>query len=123
MLNKRQIFGLSGEAMALKHLKQKGYKVVEKNFRCKFGEIDIIAYDGPCLVFIEVKTRSSDNFGPPAASVNLRKQQQICKATHIYITDKKLTDCEIRFDVVTLLIESNRPPEIEIIANAFEYCL
>lgn len=123
MLDRRRLLGQSGEAIASKHVKKNGYKIVEKNFRCRFGEIDIIARDGSCLVFIEVKTRTSDRFGPPAASVDSRKQRQICRVTNFYLTKHNIEDCDIRFDVVAITLTKNKQPEVEIITNAFEYCL
>ena len=76
MLNSRQRLGKIGEQAAAKFLKRHGYKILAQNYRCKLGEIDIIAKDGLVLVFIEVKTRSGTRYGSPAAAVNIRKQRQ-----------------------------------------------
>ncbi len=123
MLNRRQLLGQRGETIACNYLKQHGYKIVQQNFRCTFGELDIIANDGNTLVIVEVKTRSSNNFGPPAAAVGFKKQSQICRATQIYLADHDTTERDIRFDVVSILIGQNGPPEIELLIDAFEFCL
>ena len=77
MQNRRQI-GTEEEALAAVFLKAQGYEILEQNFRCRLGEIDIIARDGSALVFIEVKYRRNAAYGTPAEAVNLRKQQKIC---------------------------------------------
>ena len=81
-------------------MRQQGFYIVEQNFRCKFGEIDLIARDGTCLVFVEVKYRTTDRYGSPLESVNVRKQQTIRKVAEVYLLTRKQTDCEVRFDVV-----------------------
>ena len=78
MQNRRQI-GTEEEALAAVFLKAQGYEILEQNFRCRLGEIDIIARDGSALVFIEVKYRRNAAYGTPAEAVNLRKQQKICR--------------------------------------------
>lgn len=123
MLNKFQIFGQNGEAIALKFLKNKGYEISATNFRCRFGELDIIAFDGSCLVIVEVKTRSSDKYGCPASSVDFRKQQQISKAAHVFLTENNIVNCDIRFDVIGIFLQKSQNPLVEHITNAFEFCL
>lgn len=123
MFNKRQRLGQSGEKLAALFLKKKGYKIIEKNYRSRFGEIDIIARDRKCLVFIEVKTRSSAAFGTPATSVDYRKQQQISKTAHAYLLDKQMADCDTRFDVVGITLQGTQRPQVELFINAFDFCL
>ena len=82
--------GKQGEDAAASFLAKEGYKIVERNFRCPLGEIDIVAVDKGILVFVEVKTRSSNKFGLPEEAVNRRKQHQIIKAAQFYISRKKL---------------------------------
>ncbi len=121
MLNSRQLLGKSGEETVAKYLRKNGYKILIKNYRCKLGEIDIIAQDGSDLVFIEVKTRSGLHYGSPAAAVNLRKQRQISRAAQCYLAEQRLFDTPARFDVISLLY-SNNDHQIEHINNAFDLC-
>lgn len=123
MLNRRQLLGKNGEVIAATYLQKRGYKIIGKNYHCKFGEIDVIAFDGDCLVFIEVKTRSSTSFGTPAAAVDFRKQKQISKAAHAYLRDKQMMDCNTRFDVVGITVQNKKPPKVELFTNAFDFCI
>lgn len=86
-----------GEDVAEKYLKDNDYEVLKRNFRLKFGEIDIIAKQNDCIVFVEVKTRKSSDFGQPSEYVNLRKQIRIKKASAVYID---IENNDIRFDVI-----------------------
>ena len=122
MLNSRQRLGRNGEQAVTKYLKKKGYKILAQNYRCKLGEIDIIAMDGSDLVFIEVKTRSGFNFGSPAAAVTTRKQRQISKAAQCYLAEQKLFDSPARFDVVSVLCDDCKHHSIDHINNAFDLC-
>jgi putative endonuclease len=123
MLNIRQLLGQNGEAYASSYLKKKGYTIITTNYRCTYGEIDIIAKDDEVLVFIEVKTRTSKMFGSPAAAVDLRKQIQISKAAHHYLADLGNEEIDARFDVISVLDQKNKTTEIEHIIDAFEFCL
>jgi putative endonuclease len=122
MLNSRQRLGKSGEETIAKYLKQRGYKILARNYRCKLGEIDIIASDGAFLVFIEVKTRSGPGFGSPAAAVNTRKQRQISRAAQCYLAEQQLFDSPARFDVVSILYGDSKSLQIDHINNAFDLC-
>lgn len=122
MLNSRQRLGLSGEEAAARYLAKSGYKILVKNYRCKLGEIDIIARDGEDLVFIEVKTRSGLSHGSPAAAVNTRKQRQISRAAQCYLAEQTLFDSPARFDVISVLFDGTNPERIEHISDAFELC-
>ena len=77
MKTKRQKFGEQGEALAVRHLKKAGYKIIETNYRTRLGEIDIIAKDKDTIVFVEVKTRTSVHFGSPKWAVTPQKQKKI----------------------------------------------
>jgi putative endonuclease len=105
--------------MALRFLKKMGYCVIEKNYVCKMGEMDIIAREKDTLAFIEVKTRTSTEFGPPQLAVNLPKQRQLSKVALYYLKQKRLEDVRARFDVVAILV-GQRGEEIELIKDAFE---
>ncbi|MFT5728648.1 MAG: putative endonuclease [Desulforhopalus sp.] len=123
MPNLRQILGQKGEKQAAKYLKKKGYKLVTANYRCQYGEIDLIARDADILIFIEVKTRTSTDFGDPAAAVDYRKQQQISKVAHHYLVTHHNDDVDARFDVISILSPNGKMTEIEHITNAFDFCI
>ncbi|MDP4200795.1 MAG: YraN family protein [Bacteroidota bacterium] len=108
-----------GEEHACKHVASLGYRIVKRNFRFgQVGEIDIVAYDGEELVFIEVKTRSDHSFGTPEASVNPRKQAQLKRVARSYYYVNALQDVACRFDVIAVEL-INRKVEIRHHKNAF----
>lgn len=111
--------GKKGEEIALRFLKMNGYRILEKNYVCKMGEMDIIAKEKDTLVFIEVKTRTSTEFGPPQLAVNSRKQRQLSKVALNYLNEKRLKDVKARFDVVAILLRQ-KGEEIELIRDAFD---
>jgi putative endonuclease len=111
--------GKRGEELAIGFLKKLRYKILEKNFRCKFGEIDIIAFQGKALVFVEVKTRSSLEYGSPQTSVTPKKRNQLTKVAFFYLQKNRLFAREARFDVVAVEFDSGKK-RIELIRNAFE---
>lgn len=119
IMDKRSETGKLGEALALDCLKKNGYRIVETNYRCALGEIDIIATEGKTVVFIEVKSRKTDRFGPPQAAVGIRKQRKISMLAKNYLKEKKLSNARARFDVIAVRLR-NGNPKIEIIKNAFE---
>ncbi len=122
MLNSRQRLGKKGEETVAKYLKENGYKILSKNYRCKLGEIDIIAKDGLDLVFIEVKTRSGLSYGSPAEAVNKKKQRQISRAAQCYLGEQQLFNSPARFDVISLLGDNSGNSQIDHINNAFDLC-
>lgn len=111
--------GKFGENLALKFLKNNGYKIISTNYRNKLGEVDIIAKDKDTYCFIEVKLRSSQEFGLAAEAIDRRKQRRLCKAALCYLKEKHLLDKFSRFDVV-LIDSSSQVYKIELIKNAFE---
>lgn len=123
MVNLRQILGKQGEMSAAKYLKDKGYTVVTQNYRCTYGEVDIIAKDGETIVFVEVKTRSSKAFGTPLAAVDYRKQQQISKTAFAYIEEQRLGDLDARFDVISIIKKKGTQVQIDHIIDAFDFTL
>ena len=119
MAEHRYATGKAGEDAAIRYLCQQGYRILERNYRCRFGEIDLIARDGGTLVFIEVKTRRSRRFGPAAAAVTREKQRHLIRASQVYIARMGKAQELCRFDVVT--IEVDAPiPRIELIKDAFQ---
>ena len=111
--------GKKGEDSALRFLKKNGYRVIERNYVCKMGEMDIIAKEKDTLVFVEVKTRTSTTFGPPQLAVNPKKQSQMSKVALHFLKEKELEDVKARFDVVAILM-GVRGEEIELIKDAFD---
>lgn len=109
--------GMRYEAYASKYLEQNGYRILERNYRCCKGEIDIVAKEGPYLCFIEVKFRKTGDFGGALSAVNQKKQQRISKAALFYLVEHGYTDnTPCRFDVVG--VTENH---VELIKNAFEF--
>lgn len=111
--------GKRGEEIAIRFLKQKGYRIVEKNYSCKMGEMDIIAIEKDTLVFIEVKTRTSTTFGPPQLAVHSSKQSQLSKVALHFLKEKGIGEIRARFDVVAIILGPHGE-EIELIKNAFD---
>ena len=119
MLNQKQKIGEKGETIAERHLKKKGYKILERNYRTKLGEIDIIAKDKKTIVFVEVKTRRSWQFGNPKGAVTPAKQRKISMVALQYLKTNDRRNSRARFDVVAITATRDKP-QIEIIKNAFE---
>jgi putative endonuclease len=119
MTRERLSLGKKGEDLAIAQLRALKYKILERNFKCALGEIDIIAREKDTLVFVEVKTRRTRDFGGPAAAVNGRKQRQLSRVALTYLNMKKLPQMPARFDVVA--VELIPPaPRIEVLRDAFE---
>ncbi|GAB4431259.1 MAG: YraN family protein [bacterium] len=114
-MNKRQK-GKEGEELALNYLKKMGYKIIETNFSCRLGEIDIVAKDGKTYCFIEVKLRKSKEFGSPLEAVDHRKTSKLIQTAKYYCLINNLSDVPLRFDVVGI-VKSNQT-EIVLIKNA-----
>ena len=113
-MNKRQV-GTQYESMAVQYLTEAGYHILERNFRCRTGEIDIIAKDGAYLVFVEVKYRASAACGSALEAVDYRKQQSILRVAQYYMVSHGYgTQTNCRFDVV-----ASQGTEITLIQNAF----
>lgn len=108
--------GCSYERMAGKYLEQQGYRVLEYNFRCAKGEIDIIAKDGEYLVFCEVKYRKDDKNGNPLEAVTPAKQRKISHTAMYYLTTREMSEMPCRFDVIGIMGD-----KIKLIKNAFDY--
>ena len=108
--------GRLGEEIALKYIISKGGTIVEKNYRTKMGEIDLIAKMNGELVFIEVKSRSNINYGYPSEAVNYKKKQKITNVAKYYILNNCLDNISIRFDVIEVYLKSKK---INHIVNAF----
>ena len=118
-MNRLQAFGKAGEALALRYIKKKGYKVLEQNYICPVGEIDIVAKDKKTIVFIEVKTRRSMSYGSARFAITPHKQRKISMTALYYLKSREQMDQDARFDVVT--VQTTRGiQEVDLIQNAFD---
>ena len=117
--NSKQVLGKEGERLAEQYLKKKGYQLVERNYRCKAGELDLIVLDRRVLVFVEVKTRTGERFGSPLEAVAYHKQRKMIQAAQFFLSAKGLHQRDARFDVVGVSW-AGREPLVEHIENAFE---
>jgi putative endonuclease len=111
--------GQQGEQMAAEFLQRQGYRIEQQNYRCREGEIDIIAWDGPTLVFIEVKTKGQTRFDVPQAMVHRHKQNKIVHVAMVYIQQRRLQRVDVRFDVVAITLLPGVPPEVTHVPAAF----
>lgn len=111
--------GKQGEQAAAEYLQNQGYTVLEQNYRCPAGELDLVVRRGDVLVFVEVKTRRSLRYGRPCEAVNYYKKQHIIKSAKWYICQHRLAGLHYRFDVVEVLARAG-DMSINHIANAFE---
>ena len=118
-MNQRQAFGKAGEEMAVRYLKKKGYKILEQNYTCPVGEIDIIARDKKTIVFVEVKTRRSMSYGSARFAITPHKQRKISMAALYYLKSNHQMDRDARFDVMTVQSTGDMQ-EIDLIQNAFD---
>jgi len=117
---KKIITGKEGEKIAAAYLKKNGYRIIEINFRCPIGEIDIVAKEKNDLVFVEVKTRKSIDLGYPEQAVGIRKQKKMSQLALWYLQKRKIAEINARFDVVAInLIPENN--EVKLIKNAFDF--
>ena len=114
-------FGDEGEEIAVEHLVEKGYEIIDRNYRFRKGEIDIVAKDpdNGFTVFIEVKSKKNLEFGDPVYSVTKNKMKQIKRMAELYLYDKEIAEIECRFDVITVLLRGKQKPIIEHYENAF----
>ena len=112
--------GSLGETLARQALEREGYAILATQYRTPRGEIDIVARDGPCLVFVEVKARRTVERGTPAEAVTPRKQRRVIVMARDYLARHQTDATECRFDVVAILLPDDVPPTIEVIRNAFD---
>ena len=116
----RTELGRIGEEAAARYLRAKGYRLQERNYRCALGELDLIAWQGKVLAFVEVKTRSSVSFARPVENVTRAKQRKLSRLAKTYLAHRRL-DCLSRFDVVEVVVTpTGKVQSIELIPGAFE---
>ena len=121
MTDPRRALGAAGEAAAAALLRRRGYRILARNVRTRFGELDLVARDGETLCFVEIKTRRSLAFGWPQEAVTRRKQWHLVRMAQWYLKARRLADVPARFDVVAVLMgPDNRPTQVEVIPHAFD---
>jgi putative endonuclease len=111
--------GLKAEIIAAEELGRLGYRILDSNYRCRYGEIDLIALEGDTLVFVEVRSRKSLLFGTPAESVTTAKQEKLLITADHYISERNITGKCCRFDVVSVVFGEGSARHVEVIKNAF----
>ena len=117
-MNERGILGNEGEDLAAAFLERSGLEILERNHRCKAGEIDIVARDGSTLVFCEVKTRRTSRWGEPYEAVDFRKRARIRRLAALWLSERNPGAGSVRFDVVSITLGSGSP-EIDHFAGVF----
>jgi putative endonuclease len=115
----KKALGDWGEKKAVEYLQKHGYTIIESNFNCRYGEIDIIAKEGPVWCFVEVRTRKSNSFGRGFESITAVKRTHITKTAIFFLNQRRLDDAPARFDVVSIDFYSKTDFRIELIKNAF----
>lgn len=111
--------GDAGEDLAAARLAELGYRILDRNFRCPIGELDCVAVKGRTLVFLEVKTRTSGDFGGPLEAVDRRKRRKLTRLAQFYVAEKRLFGVPQRFDVVGVWLEKG-VPRVDVVENAFD---
>jgi putative endonuclease len=111
--------GRISEEVAAGYLQQHGLKILDQNFRCSLGEIDLVARDGPTIVFVEVRSRYGTGYGLPQESVTFRKQKRLTQLAQWYLKARGLEGKPARFDVLGILWRGQEP-EVTWIVDAFE---
>lgn len=119
MTHQRQDFGRLGESLAERHLRDQGYEIVCRNYRTRFGEIDIIAKDRATIVFVEVKSRRSIAYGSARSAITPQKRRKMSMLALYYLKATRQTSARARFDVVTICSGGGKP-NVDVIKNAFE---
>jgi putative endonuclease len=115
----RVVLGKTGEDLACRELERRGYAIIARRYRCRGGELDIIARDGRTTVFVEVKARQDLAFGEAAEAVGRAKRRRIVRLALGYVAEHGLANCPCRFDVVAVRLDPSRPV-VEIFQNAFD---
>jgi putative endonuclease len=108
-LLRRDVSGVPGESIACEHLQQKGFKILDRNYRCRSGEVDVVARDGAATVFVEVKERHDASHGEGYEAVTFGKRKRLIRAARLYAASHGLTETPIRFDVVSVDWAEDRP--------------
>jgi len=119
--SRRKALGDWGESTAARYLEARGYRILDANYRCPWGEVDLIAQEGDCLVFVEVRTRKGEAFGTPAESVTPLKQERLVATAETYLQALETPPKEWRIDLITITLqEKGGQPELQHLRNAVE---
>ncbi len=116
----RTAIGSEGERAAAAFLETRGYRILDRNYRTRLGEIDLVAEEGRTLVFVEVKVRLNDRFGGPAAAITSAKQARIARLAQQYVVSRRLGERSCRFDVVLIWGADPKTRRIELLPGAFD---
>lgn len=114
----RQI-GNEGEELAVSYLETKGYTILDRNYYFERAEVDIVAYDETCIVFVEVKKRATADYGKPEEFITESKIENLYKAAEAWIYERKMDTAPARFDVIAITQQENEAPDIKHFENAF----
>jgi len=117
----REDLGRRGEALAARELRRRGYVILERRWRCRIGEIDIVARDGAVLVVVEVKARSRTDYGPPIDAVDRDKRRKLEKLARAYLQAKRLQNVSLRFDLVGVTLSDGEKPRVEVFPDALRF--
>ena len=118
--NDRTRLGARGETVAARYLRRCGHRIINRNYRCALGEIDLITTDGDTIVFVEVKTRSDDTHADPQESIGAAKRSRLERAAKHFLTSHRTGDFSCRFDVVSIVWRPGESPKIDHLPDAFE---
>lgn len=110
--------GRRGEALAARELRRRGYVILERRWRCRLGEIDLVARDGEVLVVVEVKARSRSDYGPPIDAVDRAKRRKLEQLARAYLQAKKLSNVSVRFDLVGVTFSEDEKPRVDVYPDA-----
>ena len=116
-MSSKKTGGQRGEEIACQALKKMGYRVLDKNFSCRHGELDIVAEDNDVVCFIEVKARSSEDYGLPEEAVTHWKKRKLLNTAFVYIEKKKIKDRDMRFDIISVDLKTRKAT---ILKDAFD---
>jgi putative endonuclease len=115
----KDVLGRRGEDLAAQYLQHRGFVILSRNWRCREGELDLVATDAARLVVCEVKTRSGVRFGLPAEAVDRRKAARIRRATQAWLSMHQVRWAAVRFDVLAVVVEPGQPPAVTHYLAAF----
>ncbi len=119
MPSPRSRVGRSAEIAAASELGKRGYRIIASNYRCKWGEIDLVAGDGDTIVFVEVRCKRTRNYGTPAESITPAKQQKLIATAQHYLVEHNLDDVNCRFDVVEVTSVNGKLTVVDVVRDAF----
>lgn len=111
--------GERGEALAWNFLRKRGYSILERNYRTRFGEMDVVARKDGVLIFLEVKTRRDHRFGLPSEAVDWKKRRRLTRVAYTYLQSRGLEDNAARFDILSVTWDGSREPQFSLLEDAF----